>query len=41
MLTADFFWKVFENTGLVDAYLLYRRLLYDLIYTGKDDEGEK
>ncbi|HHW91422.1 MAG: YqzL family protein [bacterium] len=27
MLTADFFWRVFEATGSVIAYLLYRQLL--------------
>ncbi len=26
MLTADFLWKVFELTGSVSAYLMYRRL---------------
>ncbi|REJ34483.1 MAG: YqzL family protein [Bacillota bacterium] len=25
MLTADFFWKVFESTGSITAYLLYRQ----------------
>ncbi|HHU76466.1 MAG TPA: YqzL family protein [Firmicutes bacterium] len=25
MLTAEFFWKLFESTGSVAAYLLYRR----------------
>jgi len=25
MFTADFFWKLFENTGLVGAYLLYKQ----------------
>ncbi|WP_092475556.1 YqzL family protein [Desulfotruncus arcticus] len=25
-LTADFFWKLFEATGSVRAYILYRRL---------------
>ncbi|HAA34194.1 MAG TPA: hypothetical protein DCD97_02660 [Firmicutes bacterium] len=25
--TADFFWKLFENTGSVAAYLLYKSLL--------------
>ncbi|HAP32804.1 MAG TPA: YqzL family protein [Firmicutes bacterium] len=27
MLTAEFFWKLFENTGSVAAYLLYKRFL--------------
>ncbi|MEW5920606.1 MAG: YqzL family protein [Bacillota bacterium] len=27
MLTAEFFWKLFESTGSVAAYLLYKRLL--------------
>lgn len=27
MLPAEFFWRVFEATGSVIAYLLYRRLL--------------
>ncbi|HBS58125.1 MAG TPA: YqzL family protein [Firmicutes bacterium] len=27
MLTADFFWKVFEATGSVAAYLVYKRLV--------------
>ena len=27
VLTADFFWRVFEATGSVIAYLLYRQLL--------------
>ncbi|RJX28153.1 MAG: YqzL family protein [Dethiobacter sp.] len=27
MFTAEFFWKVFENTGSVAAYLLYKRLI--------------
>ncbi|NMB41092.1 MAG: YqzL family protein [Firmicutes bacterium] len=27
MFTADFFWKIFESTGSVAAYLLYKRLL--------------
>jgi len=26
MLTADFFWKLFEATGSIAAYLLYRQL---------------
>lgn len=26
MLTADFFWRLFESTGSVAAYLLYRQL---------------
>ncbi len=25
MLTADFFWRLFETTGSVTAYLLYRQ----------------
>ncbi|HEY8496201.1 MAG TPA: YqzL family protein [Limnochordales bacterium] len=25
MLTADFFWRLFESTGSVTAYLLYRQ----------------
>ncbi|NLC11899.1 MAG: YqzL family protein [Firmicutes bacterium] len=27
MLTADYFWKLFEKTGSVAAYLLYKRLV--------------
>ncbi|NLJ33013.1 MAG: YqzL family protein [Firmicutes bacterium] len=27
MLTADFFWRIFEATGSVMAYLLYRQML--------------
>ncbi|HHT47121.1 MAG TPA: YqzL family protein [Firmicutes bacterium] len=27
MTTAEFFWMIFENTGSVAAYLLYKRLL--------------
>ncbi|MDO9535501.1 MAG: YqzL family protein [Bacillota bacterium] len=26
-MTAEFFWKLFENTGSVAAYLLYKKLL--------------
>ncbi|NLM45262.1 MAG: YqzL family protein [Firmicutes bacterium] len=26
MIDANFFWKLFERTGSVTAYLLYRRL---------------
>ncbi|HHY47122.1 MAG TPA: YqzL family protein [Firmicutes bacterium] len=26
MLTADFFWRIFEVTGSITAYLMYRRL---------------
>lgn len=25
MLTADFFWRLFETTGSITAYLLYRQ----------------
>lgn len=25
MLTADFFWRLFESTGSITAYLLYRQ----------------
>ncbi|MCL6558501.1 MAG: YqzL family protein [Firmicutes bacterium] len=25
-LTADFFWRLFEATGSVSAYILYRKL---------------
>ncbi|MBC7107150.1 MAG: YqzL family protein [Firmicutes bacterium] len=25
-LTADFFWRLFEMTGSIRAYILYRRL---------------
>ncbi|MFZ5597522.1 MAG: YqzL family protein [Bacillota bacterium] len=25
-LTADFFWRLFEATGSVNAYMLYRRM---------------
>ncbi|MGI6097858.1 MAG: YqzL family protein [Dethiobacteria bacterium] len=27
MLTADFFWKIFETTGSIAAYLIYKRLV--------------
>jgi hypothetical protein len=27
MLTADFFWNIFEVTGSITAYLIYRELL--------------
>ncbi|MCX7781334.1 MAG: YqzL family protein [Negativicutes bacterium] len=27
MLTADFFWKLFEATGSIAAYILYKRLM--------------
>lgn len=26
MISAEFFWKVFEATGSISAYLLYRQL---------------
>ncbi|NPV52037.1 MAG: YqzL family protein [Firmicutes bacterium] len=26
LLTADFFWRIFEATGSITAYLIYRRL---------------
>ena len=26
LVTADFFWKLFEATGSIAAYLLYRQL---------------
>lgn len=26
MLTADFFWRIFEATGSIVAYLVYKRL---------------
>ncbi|HHY04328.1 MAG TPA: YqzL family protein [Thermoanaerobacterales bacterium] len=26
MLTADFFWSIFEATGSITAYLIYRKL---------------
>ncbi|HHY99390.1 MAG TPA: YqzL family protein [Firmicutes bacterium] len=26
MFTADFFWRIFEVTGSIRAYLIYRRL---------------
>ncbi|MCK9223038.1 MAG: YqzL family protein [Limnochordia bacterium] len=26
MSTADFFWKIFESTGSIVAYLLYKQL---------------
>jgi hypothetical protein len=26
-LTAEFFWRLFEATGSVSAYILYRRLV--------------
>lgn len=26
MLTAEFFWRIFEATGSITAYLIYRRL---------------
>ncbi|MGI6129217.1 MAG: YqzL family protein [bacterium] len=27
MMTADFFWRLFESTGSVIAYLVYRKLM--------------
>ncbi len=27
MLTAEFFWGIFEATGSIAAYLLYKRLM--------------
>ncbi|NLL98537.1 MAG: YqzL family protein [Tepidanaerobacter sp.] len=27
MLTADFFWNIFEVTGSITAYLIYRQML--------------
>jgi len=27
LVTADFFWKLFEATGSIAAYLLYKRLM--------------
>jgi len=27
MLTADFFWKIFEATGSIVAYVVYKRLM--------------
>ncbi|HHX23506.1 MAG: YqzL family protein [Tepidanaerobacteraceae bacterium] len=27
MLTADFFWNIFEVTGSITAYLIYKELL--------------
>ncbi|HHT70156.1 MAG TPA: YqzL family protein [Firmicutes bacterium] len=27
MIAADFFWRLFENTGSVIAYLVYRKLM--------------
>ncbi|MBO8129460.1 MAG: YqzL family protein [Peptococcaceae bacterium] len=27
-LSADFFWRLFEATGSVSAYMLYRRLAF-------------
>ncbi|HHX77490.1 MAG TPA: YqzL family protein [Firmicutes bacterium] len=27
MTTADFFWRMFEATGSITAYLLYKRLI--------------
>ncbi|GBG55116.1 hypothetical protein SDC9_207735 [bioreactor metagenome] len=27
MVTAEFFWRVFEATGSIAAYLLYKRLM--------------
>ncbi|HEY3423652.1 MAG TPA: YqzL family protein [Negativicutes bacterium] len=27
MVTAEFFWKIFEATGSIAAYLLYKRLM--------------
>ncbi|MGI6485848.1 MAG: YqzL family protein [Thermoanaerobacterales bacterium] len=27
LLTADFFWNIFEATGSITAYLFYRKLL--------------
>lgn len=27
MLTADFLWRIFEATGSIAAYILYKRLM--------------
>lgn len=27
MMTADFFWRMFEATGSIAAYILYKRLM--------------
>lgn len=27
MLPADFFWRIFEATGSIAAYIIYKRLL--------------
>jgi len=27
LVTADFFWRMFEATGSIAAYLLYKRLM--------------
>lgn len=27
MMAADFFWRVFETTGSIIAYLVYRKLI--------------
>ncbi|MEW5762779.1 MAG: YqzL family protein [Bacillota bacterium] len=28
VLTADFFWRLFEATGSIKAYVLYRKLAF-------------
>ncbi|HOJ76788.1 MAG TPA: YqzL family protein [Bacillota bacterium] len=30
-LSAEFFWKVFETTGSITAYLIYRELLNTVV----------
>lgn len=32
LLTADFFWNIFEATGSITAYLIYRKLIASKIY---------
>ena len=34
-ITATFFWRIFEETGSIDAYLAYRK-----VYSGHGDHGE-
>nr|PZN04999.1 MAG: YqzL family protein [Bacillota bacterium] len=35
MLTADFFWNIFEATGSITAYLIYRKLISGKLYPAK------
>lgn len=31
-LSADFFWKVFETTGSITAYLIYREMVRTAVF---------